>query len=174
MSFQKRTGQWYSIWCCCCRGEARRGDGQTRQVVWLHFFSRPLQLPPPQCGSLTFPFALPPGHDRRNLSVHRSLQRFRRRPSRRHLFHLSHLASSCLDLGACKYPLPRTPRTQPMDYARSTHLFASSFPFSYIVGLPIPILMFSTAIGFLFGTTSGCANDRAYVGKEGMPWSEKR
>ena len=174
MSFQKRTGQWYSIWCCCCRGEARRGDGQTRQVVWLHFFSRPLQLPPPQCGSLTFPFALPPGHDRRNLSVHRSLQRFRRRPSRRHLFHLSHLASSCLDLGACKYPLPRITLTQPMDYARSIHIFASSFPFSSVVGLPIPILMFSTAIGFLFGTTSGCANDRAYVGKEGMPWSEKR
>lgn len=42
-----------------------------------------------------------------------------------------------------------------MDYARSTHLFASSFPFSSVVGLPIPILMFSTAIGFLFGTTSG-------------------
>jgi hypothetical protein len=42
-----------------------------------------------------------------------------------------------------------------MDYAPSTHLFASSFPFSSVVGLPIPILMFSTAIGFLFGTTSG-------------------
>ena len=46
---------------------------------------------------------LPPGHDMRNLSGHRSLQRFRRSPSPRHLFHLQPL--SLPRFGCCQISL---------------------------------------------------------------------
>ena len=86
--------------------EARRDRPTDRQTG--HFFSRPLQLPPPQqCGSLPFcltpSLLLPPGHDMRNLSGHRSLQRFRRSPSPRHLFHLQPL--SLPRFGCCQISL---------------------------------------------------------------------
>jgi hypothetical protein len=108
--------------------EARRDRPTDRQTG--HFFSRPLQLPPPQqCGSLPFcltpSLLLPPGHDMRNLSGHRSLQRFRRSPSPRHLFHLQPL--SLPRFGCCQISLKEaSSRTANRKYNRRLQLSTPS------------------------------------------------